>query len=107
MNSFFGKIGRVIMIATNEYNPVVRFAQPPGDSVVNLIIIPWLVKSKPAISSNNQQGVRTSVLDAQLENKRPEVSVNVSGNDDLFGFWIVEQFHFAVLEKVFTFASRS
>ena len=106
MNSFFGKVGRSIMIATNEYNPVIRYAQPPGNGVVNLIIIPRLVKSKPAIPGNNQQGVRTSVSDAQLENKRPEVSVDVAGNDYLLGFWIVEQFHFAVLEKVFTFASR-
>jgi hypothetical protein len=32
--------------------------------------------------------------------------VNISGNDNLLGFRIVEPFHFVDSEKVFTFVAR-
>ena len=106
VDSFFSEVSRVIMVPSNKDNPVVRFTQPSGNVIVNLFIIPGFVKAETAISGYNENGVRTSISDAQLENKRPKVSVDISGDDNLLSVRIIEQFHFAVQKKVLTFVAR-
>ncbi|EJW93144.1 hypothetical protein EVA_18747 [gut metagenome] len=58
------EVSRVVMIAANEYHPVVRIVQLLGISPIHLFVIRFLFKSKATITCHNEQGVRHLILDA-------------------------------------------
>ena len=77
------------MIAPDHHNPIVRFGQPTRDLREDLLIVSRLLKTETAVSGNDEQSVRHSVLNAQLEHHLLEVAVDVSANNDAFCVCIV------------------
>ena len=92
----FGKIGRIIVVAPDKDHPVVRFAQPVGHGIINDFIIPRFFKSETAVPGDDEQRIRAAISYAQIVYEQLEVSMNISGNENLFCVRVIVSFHFAV-----------
>ena len=76
------KIRRIVVIAPDHHNPIVRFGQSMRYLCGDLIIVTRPLEAKTAVSGNDEQSVRHSVLNAQLEHYLLEVAVDVSANNE-------------------------
>ena len=85
-----GEIGRIIMVAMNEYDPVVCLPKPARHLVIDGLIVARLLKAEAAVTGDNKKGVFQTVLDAQLEDNTSEVTVYIAGDKDGLGVRIVE-----------------
>ena len=84
------------MVSANEHNPVVSFPETAHDLVVNHLVIAGLIETKAAVTGYDEKGVCQTVLDAQLEDNTLEVSVDVSGDENLLCVGIFENLtHFS------------
>ena len=78
------KVGRVVMVASDEQNPVVRLGQTTTITVIDVLIIAWLFKPKTTVTSNDNHRVRHSILNAALKDKLIELAVNIATDDNTF-----------------------
>ena len=76
------EIRRIIVVAANHRNPIISLGQPTRDLREDLLIVSRLLKTETAVSGNDEQRVRHSVLNAQLEHHLLEVAVDVSANNE-------------------------
>ena len=74
------EIRRIVVIASDHHNPVVRLNKPTRDLCEDLLIISRPLEAKSAVSGNDEQSVRHSVLNAQLEHHFFKGTVDVSAN---------------------------
>ena len=81
------------MVASNEDNPVVRFSQSADDLVVNGLVVTRFLETEATIPGDDEQGVRATVLDAQLINDSLEISVDVATDDDRLDVRVVIDLH--------------
>ena len=84
----FGEVGRIVMIASDEQDPVVCFPEPAGNLVIDSLVIPRFLEAEPTVTGNDKNGVFQAILYAQFEDNSLEIPVNIPGDDDLFGIWI-------------------
>ena len=74
------EIRRIIVVAANHRNPIISLGQPTRDLGEDLFIVSGLLKTETAVSGNDEQSVRHSVLNAQFEHHLLEGTVDVSAN---------------------------
>ena len=84
------KVGRIVVVASYEQNPVVRLGQTTTITVIDVLIIALLLKPKAAVTSNDNHRVRHSILNATLKDKLVELAVNIAADDDAFSLWKIE-----------------
>ena len=84
------KVGWIVVVASDEQDPVVRLRQAITIAVIDVLIIARLVKTKTAITSNDNQRIRQSVQDAALMDKLVELAVNIATYDNAFSLWKIE-----------------
>ena len=72
------KISRVVMIATNEDNPVIAFIHPFGIAFHYIVVIPFVLKTKAAITCYDNQGVAHLVLYTDFIHEQVEIAVNIA-----------------------------
>ena len=84
------------MVAPDKNHPVVRFAQSVGYGIINDFIIPRFLKAEAAVSGDDEQRIRAAKSYAQIVYEQLEVSMNISGNENLFSIRVIIKFHFAV-----------
>lgn len=80
------KVGRIVMIAPYENDPVVRIIHTLAIAPYNVLIVTFLLKSKSAVASHNEQGIFHLVLHAKLVYEKIEVTMNVPRNNYALGF---------------------
>ena len=68
--------------AAHHRNPIISLGQPTRDHREDLLIVSRLLKTETAVSGHDEQSVRHSVLNAQLEHHLLEVAVDVSANNE-------------------------
>ena len=79
------EIGWVVVVATNESNPVVGLRETFTTSLVEILVITWLFETKAAIARHDDQGIRHGILYAALVDKLREVAMDVATHHDAFG----------------------
>ena len=79
------EIGRIVMVATNEQQPIVSFREPLSASLVNVLVIAWFLESKTAVASNDNHGIGHTVLYAAFIDELREVAMDVATHHDTFG----------------------
>ena len=84
------KVGGVVMVASDEQNPIVRLGQTATIAVIDVLVIALLLKPKAAVTSNDNQRVSHSILNAALKDKLIELAVNIATDDDAFSLWEIE-----------------
>jgi hypothetical protein len=90
------KIGGIIVVAPDKDHPVIRFAQPVGNGIIDDFIIPRFLKAEAAVSGDDEQRIRAAISYAQIVYEQFVVSMNISGNKNLFCVRVIVSFHFAV-----------
>ena len=83
------EIRRIIVVAANHRNPIISLGQPTRDLREDLLIVSRLLKTETTVSGNDEQRVRHSVLNAQLEHHLFKGAVDVSANNDAFCICVV------------------
>ena len=84
------KVGRVVMVASDEQNPVVRLGQTATITVIDVLIIALLLKPEATVTSNDNHRVRHSILDAALMDKLIKLAMNIATDDNAFSLWKIE-----------------
>ena len=84
------KIGGVVMVASDEQNPVVRLGQTAAIAVIDIFIIALLFKPEATVTSNDNQCVCHSILNAALKDKLIEVAMNIATDYYAFSLWEIE-----------------
>ena len=80
------KVGRIVMIDSYENNQFVRSFHALAITSDNVLIVPFLFKSKSAVASHNEHGVLHFVLHTKFVYKKIEVTMNVTRNNYTFCF---------------------
>ena len=80
------EIGRIVVITSDEKNPVVRLIHTLGVLLDNIFIIASVFKTKSAVSSHNEKRIFHLILHAHFVHEKIEISVNISRNDDGLAF---------------------
>ena len=78
------EIGWVVVVTTNESNPVVGFRETLATSLVDVLVIAWLFEAKAAIARHDDHGIRHGILYAALVDKLREVAMDVATHHDAF-----------------------
>ena len=89
------------MVAAYEDDVVVRFAEPAGNLIVYVFIVSRFLETEAAIPGDNEQGVRATVLDAQLVNDFLEIAMDVATDDYRLDVRVVLDFHGFSLSRQF------
>ena len=84
------KESRVVVVASDKQNPVVRLGQTGTIAVIDVLIIARLLKPKATVTSNNNHSIHHSILDAALKDKLIELAVNIATDDNAFSLWKIE-----------------
>ena len=84
------KVSRVVVVASDKQNPVVRLGQTGTIAVIDVLIIARLLKPKATVTSNDNHRVRHSILDAALKDKLIKLAVNVATDDNAFSLWKIK-----------------
>ena len=79
------EIGRIVVVATNEQQPIVSLREPLSASLVNVLVIAWFLESKTAVASNDNHGIGHTVLYAAFIYKLREVAMDIATHHDAFG----------------------
>ena len=79
------EISRIVVIATNEQQPIVSLREALATSLVQILVIPWFLESKTAVASNNNHGIGHTVLYAAFINELREVTMDIATHHDVFG----------------------
>ena len=79
------EIGRVVVIATNESNPVVGLRETLATSLVDVLVIARLFEAKATVARHDNQCVCHHILYATLVDKLREVAMDVATYHDAFG----------------------
>ena len=84
------KVGGIVVVASDKQNPVVRLGQTGTITVIDVLIIAWLLKPKATITSNDNHRIRHSILDAALMDKLIELAMYIATDDNAFSLWKIE-----------------
>ena len=84
------KESRVVVVASDKQNPVVRHGQTGTIAVIDVLIIALLFKPEATVTSNDNHRVRHSILDAALENKHVKLAMNIATDDNAFSLWKIK-----------------
>lgn len=87
------KVSRIVVVASDKQNPVVRLGQTATITVIDVLIVPRLLKPKTAVTSNDYHRVRHSILDAALMDKLVKLAVNIATDYNAFSLWKIEKSH--------------
>ena len=87
----FSKVGRIVMVTPDKQDPVVRLRQALTITIINVLIVALSFKSEATVTSNDDQRVRHSVLNAALVNEFVELAMDIPADDYAFGFWEIEK----------------
>ncbi len=81
------------MVAADEDDKIVCFPQPAGDLAVDLLIVSRFLETEATVPGDDEQGVRATVLDAQLVNDSLEIAMDVATDDDRLDVRVVIDLH--------------
>jgi len=84
------EVSRVVVITSDKQDPVVRLGQTSTISVIDILIVAWLLKPEATVTSNDNHRVLHSILNAALEDKLVELAVNIATDDNAFSLWKIE-----------------
>ncbi len=84
------KVSRIVVVASDKQNPVVRLGQAATIAVIDVLVIARLLKPKATVTSNDNHGIRHSILDAALMDKLVKLAVNIATDDNAFSLWKIE-----------------
>ena len=84
------KVSRVVMVASDEQNPIIRLGQTAAIVVIDVLIIALPLKPKATVTSHDNRRVRHSILDAALKDKLIKLAVNIATDDNAFRLWKIE-----------------
>lgn len=80
------EIGRIVVIASDEKNPVVRFVHTLGVLFDDILIIASVFKTESTVSGHNEKRIFHLVLHAHFVHKEIEIPVNISRDNDGLAF---------------------
>ena len=79
------EIGRIVMISSNEQQPVVSLRQSLTASFVEILVVAWFLESKTTIASNDNHGIGHTILYATFIDKLCEVAMDIATHYKAFG----------------------
>jgi hypothetical protein len=86
------EIRRVVVVATNEQQPVVGLGKPLAAFRIKILIIARTLKAEAAVPGHDNECIGHSVLYTALVDELIEIAVNISTYDDTFSFREFEEF---------------
>ena len=72
------------MVATHKHDPIVRLLHSLVVALEDTLVIPFLFKTEPAITSNDNNSILQPLLHVHLVHQHVEVSVDISANYPTF-----------------------
>ena len=84
------KVGRIVVVASDKHDPVVRLGKTAAIAVISILIIALLLKPKVTVTSNDNQRVSYSILNAALKDMLVELAVYIATDNDAFSLWEIE-----------------
>lgn len=78
------KVCGIVVVVTDEHNPVVGFVHPLAIPLYNVVVVPFSLKSEAAIASNDDNSVCHLILDTYFVYEQVEVAVDVSTDNKAF-----------------------
>ena len=78
------EVSRVVVVASDEQNPIIRLGQTGTIAVIDVLIIARLLKPKTAVTCHDNHRVRHSILNAALMDKLVKLAMNIATDDNIF-----------------------
>ena len=78
------EIGRIVVIPSNEQQPIIRLREALSASFVEILVIARFLESKTTITSNDNYGIRHAILYATFIDQQCEVAMDIATHHDAF-----------------------
>ena len=78
------KVSGVVVVTSDKQDPVVRLGQTAAITIIDILIIALLLKPEATVTSNDNQCVSHSILNAALKDKLIKLAMYIATDDDAF-----------------------